>query len=71
MLKKVIVSMTMLYRYARMVSFGPIATVMVAEVPSPRLRDKTLFVAWMTQNVFDFLTTFTLPYLLNAPYSNL
>jgi hypothetical protein len=44
---------------------------MPAEVPSARLRDKTSFAAWTTQNFFDFVTSFTLPYLLNAPYAHL
>lgn len=36
-----------------------------------QLRDKTGFLGWSTQNLFDFVTSFTLPYLLNAPYANL
>lgn len=66
-----IVAMTIFFPYARVVSFGAIGTILPAEVSHPRLRDKTAFTAWMTQNVFDFALTFSLPYLLEAPYANL
>lgn len=37
--------------------------VIIAEISSLRLRDKTAFVGWSTQNVTNFVLTFTLPYL--------
>lgn len=42
-----------------------------AEIPSPRLREKTAMVAWTVQNLTNFITTFTLPYLLGPGYASL
>jgi Sugar (and other) transporter len=47
------------------------APVTGAEVPALRLRDKAAIVGWSTQNVMAFLVTFTVPYLLQAPYAAL
>ena len=47
---------------------GPVTS---SEVPSLRLRDKSISLAWNVQNVSNFLVSFTLPYLLNAGYANL
>ncbi|KIW29629.1 uncharacterized protein PV07_05432 [Cladophialophora immunda] len=69
--KKGIVAMAIFFPYARIVSFGAMGTLLPAEVPHPRLRDKTCFVAWSTQNCLDFLTSFTLPYLLDDDYAGL
>ncbi|EOD51590.1 putative sugar transporter protein [Neofusicoccum parvum UCRNP2] len=69
--KKGIVAMTIFFPYARIASFGAMGTLMAAEVPHLSLRDKTSFAAWTTSNLCEFITTFTLPYLLKAPYANL
>ena len=47
------------------------APVTGAEAPALRLRDKAAIVGWSTQNVMAFLVTFTVPYLLQAPYAAL
>ncbi|CAK7242827.1 MAG: hypothetical protein STHCBS139747_004329 [Sporothrix thermara] len=66
-----IVSLTILYGLFYAASFGPVGPVTSSEVPSLRLRDKSISLAWNVQNVSNFLVSFTLPYLLNAGYANL
>lgn len=45
--------------------------VVKSELPHTSLRDKSTMVHWSVANLCNFLTTFTLPYLLQAPYANL
>lgn len=45
--------------------------VMMSEVPHPQLREKTTLVAMAASQLFDFINSFTFPYLLNPPYANL
>lgn len=42
-----------------------------SELPHTSLRDKSVMIHWSVANVCNFLTTFTLPYLLTKPYANL
>jgi hypothetical protein len=42
-----------------------------AEVPSPRLRDKSAVVGWSFQNLWAFVVTFVVPYLINDAYAGL
>ncbi len=42
-----------------------------AEVPHLRLRDKTLSLCYVASFVIEFGVSFSLPYLLYAPYANL
>ncbi|RDW91886.1 hypothetical protein BP5796_01280 [Coleophoma crateriformis] len=70
-LKAGIVAMTIIYPLFYIMSFGGMAPVIGAEIPSLRLRDKTSVVGWSVQNLAAFVVTFTIPYLLNAPYAHL
>lgn len=42
-----------------------------SEISHISLRDKTSMVYWIVSDVCNFVATFTLPYLLQAPYANL
>jgi MFS transporter, SP family, sugar:H+ symporter len=42
-----------------------------SELPHTSLRDKSTMIHWSVANVCNFLSTFTLPYLLQSPYANL
>ena len=42
-----------------------------AEVPHISLRDKSNLISWTISNISNFVASFTLPYLLYAPYANL
>lgn len=46
-------------------------TVIKAEIPHTSLRDKSNMLFWTVSNLCNILVTFTLPYLLKAPYANL
>ncbi|CAK7235888.1 hypothetical protein SCUCBS95973_009420 [Sporothrix curviconia] len=69
--KIAIVSLTMIYGLFYAASFGPVGPVTSSEVPSLRLRDKSISLSWNVQNVSNFLVSFTLPYLLDAGYADL
>lgn len=45
--------------------------IVVSEVPHTTLRDKSGLIFWLVSNVSNFTATFTLPYLLQAPYAAL
>jgi hypothetical protein len=42
-----------------------------AEIPHISLRDKSTMLSWSVSNICNFVASFTLPYLLSAPYANL
>ncbi|CAK7227493.1 hypothetical protein SBRCBS47491_006586 [Sporothrix bragantina] len=69
--KIAIVSLTVVYGLFYAASFGPVGPVTSSEVPSLRLRDKSICMSWSVQNVSNFLVSFTLPYLLGAGYADL
>nr|RBQ99280.1 hypothetical protein FVER53263_00101 [Fusarium verticillioides] len=69
--KLVIASMFPCYGLFLLGSFAPLGTLIPAEIPSPRLRDKTAMAAFTVQNLTNFVTTFTVPYLTDAGYANL
>ncbi|KAM0349867.1 hypothetical protein ACHAP4_010222 [Fusarium culmorum] len=69
--KLVIASMFPCYGFFLLGSFVPLGTLIPAEIPSPRLSDKTAMAAFTVQNLTNFVTTFTLPYLMNPGYANL
>ncbi|KAF5966150.1 putative sugar transporter [Fusarium bulbicola] len=69
--KLVIASMFPCYGFFLLGSFAPLGTLIPAKIPSPRLRDKTAMAAFTVQNLTNFVTTFTVPYLINAGYANL
>jgi MFS transporter, SP family, sugar:H+ symporter len=66
-----IVAMSIVFPYFRITSFGAMATVLPVEVSHVSLREKTAFAAWLVQDIWDFVTAFTLPYLLDEEYANL
>ncbi|TPX07934.1 uncharacterized protein E0L32_010389 [Thyridium curvatum] len=69
--KKGIVAMAMFFPFCYITAFASTTTVVQAEVPHTTLRDKSMMVFWTFNNIFNFAATFTLPYLLKAPYANL
>ncbi|RAK79173.1 general substrate transporter [Aspergillus fijiensis CBS 313.89] len=69
--KRGVCGVLMMYGLFYIMSFGSIAVIVGAETPHLRLRDQTSFVAWTIRVVCDFAVSYSLPYLLNAPYANL
>jgi MFS transporter, SP family, general alpha glucoside:H+ symporter len=62
-----IVFMTFTYN----LTIGPVCYVMVAEIPSTRLRVKTVALARATYNVFSIMNGFLVPRMLHPTASNL
>ncbi|KAJ5175773.1 uncharacterized protein N7482_001650 [Penicillium canariense] len=52
-------------------SFAQLAALTPAEIPSLSLREKTAMMGWSVQNLTNFVSTFTVPYLINAGHGNL
>ncbi|KAI9727385.1 MAG: hypothetical protein M1834_008456 [Cirrosporium novae-zelandiae] len=69
--KSGIVAMSILFPFFYFLSFGSVGVLTAAEVPHVTLRDKSALIAWLASDICDFVVTYTLPYLLNAPYANL
>lgn len=69
--KNVMIAANMLFGKSYGMSWAPLSYVVMAEVASGRLRDKTVNLATSVSVIMTFLVSFTLPYLLNAPYANL
>ncbi|CDO92667.1 unnamed protein product [Kluyveromyces dobzhanskii CBS 2104] len=69
--KKGVVATMMIKNFSYCLSWAPLSYVISSEIPTPRLRDKTYAVGILFNILFAFLTAFTLPYLLSAPYANL
>ncbi|KAH8553034.1 general substrate transporter [Umbelopsis sp. PMI_123] len=69
--KNVMVAANMLFGKAYGMSWAPLSYVIMGEVASGRLREKTVNLATSISVILTFLVSFTLPYLLNAPYANL
>ncbi|EED12347.1 sugar transporter, putative [Talaromyces stipitatus ATCC 10500] len=66
-----IVAMDILYPFFYCFSFGGMAPLTGAETPSPRLRDKSAIVGWSFQNLWAFVVTFVVPYLISDSYVGL
>ncbi|KAJ5579803.1 general substrate transporter [Penicillium hispanicum] len=66
-----IVAVCAMFGFFYIMSFGGMGAVTAAEVPNLRLRDKSALVVAFMQFIFDFIVTFTLPYLLDAGEANL
>ncbi|KAM9882665.1 hypothetical protein VD0002_g2037 [Verticillium dahliae] len=66
-----LLTMTILFPVFYMVGFGSTMQVVKSELPHTSLRDKSIMIQLNVANACNFLTTFTLPYLLEAPYANL
>ncbi|OZJ02724.1 hypothetical protein BZG36_05103, partial [Bifiguratus adelaidae] len=69
--KNVLVAANMLFGKSYDMSWAPLSYVIMGEVASNRLREKTVNLATSVSVIITFLVTFTLPYLLNAHYANL
>ncbi|KAH7026648.1 low-affinity glucose transporter HXT1 [Microdochium trichocladiopsis] len=70
-LQKGVLAMSIIFPCTYMIGFGSTMQVVKSEIPHTTLRDKSGLVFWTLANLSNFLVTFTLPYLLSAPYANL
>jgi hypothetical protein len=61
----------MMFNITFAMSWAPLSYVVIAEIPTARLREKTVSLSTSLSVVWTFIVSFTLPYLLNAPYANL
>lgn len=52
-------------------SWAPVSYVVVSEAASTRVKEKTNLFASVISIITTFVTSFTIPYLLNAPYAAL
>lgn len=66
-----IIAMAIMAAFWRGLAFVIPNRVMLGEVPHPQLREKTTFVVIGANQLFDFVNSFTFPYILNPPYANL
>ncbi|KAM5375789.1 hypothetical protein ACJZ2D_005845 [Fusarium nematophilum] len=62
-----ILALTIIFPVLYMAGFGSTMQIVKSELPHTSLRDKSIMIHWSVANVCNFLTTFTLPYLLQAP----
>lgn len=69
--KNMIIACLALFQASQSVSWAPLCYVITTETCSTRLRDKTQRVASAVNILTSFVVSFTVPYLLNAPYANL
>ncbi|OHW89894.1 sugar transporter [Colletotrichum incanum] len=66
-INKGIVAMTMMFPIFHFVSFGGPLQLTKTEIPHITLRDKSVMLFWLTANLCNFISSFTLPYLLQEP----
>ncbi|KAI1333068.1 sugar transporter [Xylariaceae sp. FL0255] len=66
-----IIAMMLVFQLTYVATVGPLYYTMVSEIPASRLRDKTVRIGSIVNIVTIFVVSFTLPYLLNAPYADL
>ncbi|OTA81397.1 hypothetical protein M434DRAFT_37544 [Hypoxylon sp. CO27-5] len=69
--KNTMVASLTLYSCMYCVSWGPISYVVLGESASARVKEKTSLLACCISILTTFITSFTLPYLLNPPYAAL
>lgn len=60
-----------LFGFFYALSWGPLAYVIMGEAAPHQLREKTVLLSTSISVLTTFVVSFTLPYLLNAPYANL
>lgn len=70
-IKQAITAMVTLFGCAFSFGWAPLSHVVAAEVPTSRLRDPTYALASIFNIAIQFAVTFSIPYLLYAPYANL
>ncbi|PTB68430.1 general substrate transporter [Trichoderma citrinoviride] len=66
-----LVASFILFTCAYNLSWAPVSYVVVSEAASTRVKEKTNLFASVISIITTFVTSFTIPYLLNAPYANL
>ena len=69
--KNVMVASLQLFGVTYGMSWAPLAYIIMGETPTGRLREKTATIATSLSVITTFVVSFTLPYLLNAPYAAL
>ena len=69
--KNMMVSSLILFGAAYCLSWAPVSYVILGEASSSRVKEKTNLLAVCISVLTTFVTSFTLPYLLNAPYAAL
>ncbi|KAI0377093.1 general substrate transporter [Hypomontagnella monticulosa] len=69
--KNTMVASLTLFSCMYCVSWGPISYVVLGESASARVKEKTSLLACCISILTTFVTSFTLPYLLNPPYAAL
>ena len=69
--KNVMVASLQLFGVTYCASWAPLGYIIMGETPTGRLREKTATLATSISVVTTFVISFTLPYLLNAPYAAL
>lgn len=67
----VIITLYILSAIVHIIAFHGVCTIVAAETPHLRLRERTLTVTHIASNIFEFGVAFSLPYLLYKPYANL
>lgn len=69
--KKGITAMVTVFGLGYYFGWAPLSHVISAEVPTTRLRDPTYALASLFNVAIQFAVSFSIPYLLYAPYANL
>lgn len=70
-IKSGIVAMLTVFGAGFQLGWAPLSHVVAAEILTTRLRDQTYAVGSVFNIVIQFAISFSIPYLLNAPYANL
>ncbi|RDW85206.1 putative sugar transporter-1 [Coleophoma cylindrospora] len=70
-MKNAIVAMLSVFLVGFSIGWAPLTYVITTELPALHLRDQTQQVASLVNVATSFVVSFTVPYLLNAPYANL
>ncbi|GAD99182.1 hypothetical protein NECHADRAFT_76534 [Paecilomyces variotii No. 5] len=69
--KNAMVASLILYSAAYYTSWAPMSYIVVGEAPASRVKEKTNLLASVISILTTFVTSFTVPYLLSAPYATL
>ncbi|KAK8124249.1 sugar transporter [Apiospora kogelbergensis] len=70
-IKSGIIAMMVVFNFGYSFGWAPSAHILSAEIPSTRCRDMTYRTASVLNILTQFVVTFSLPYLLYAPYAEL
>ncbi|KAH8812767.1 general substrate transporter [Xylogone sp. PMI_703] len=69
--KQALVASFILFGSAYNISWAPCSYIVVSEAASTHIKEKTNLLAGVISILTTFVTSFTIPYLLKAPYANL